>query len=306
MNYVEDFMSTSNLYLLQPLDGTIIKFNPETGEQISVISGLRSHPDGIAVDAPNNKIYWTNMGENKEPATLEFFQADGSVETAKLDGSDRKRLVENGLFVTGKQLLHDRENGHLYWCDREGMRVFRSKDDGSDPSVLIQTGLFPQDSRDYTRHCVGIAIDAKEGLLYWTQKGPSKGGKGRIMRASLTFPAGTTASTRQDIKPVMENLPEPIDLEYDFANNLMYWTDRGDSLKGGNTLNCASVKNGEFTHHRILATGLDEGIGLALDNHRGVIWITDLGGNLWQYKLNSDEPLKRIASFGPLTGIALG
>lgn len=53
------------------------------------------------------------------------------------------------------------------------------------------------------------------------------------MRASLTFPAGTTASTRQDIKPVMENLPEPIDLEYDFANNLMYWTDRGDSLKGG-------------------------------------------------------------------------
>lgn len=299
-------MSTGNLFLLQPMDGSIIEFNPATGERVSVVSGLRSHPDGIAVDMKNNKIYWTNMGEHKEPATLEFFQADGSVEIANLDGSGRKRLVENGLFVTGKQLLHDEQQGYLYWCDREGMRVLRAKEDGSDVTVLIQTGLFPQDSRDYTRHCVGIAIDAKNEFIYWTQKGPSKAGQGRIMRASLALPAGETASTRHDIKPVMENLPEPIDLEYDSSSNLMYWTDRGDKLKGGNTLNCASVQNGEFSDHRILATGLDEGIGLAIDHPRGVIWITDLGGNLWQYKLNSDEPLQRIASFGPLTGIALG
>lgn len=299
-------MSTGSLFLLQPLSGDIIEFNPETGERASVVSGLRSHPDGIAIDVINKRIYWTNMGEHKEPDTLEFFQADGSVETANLDGSGRKRLVENGVFVTGKQLLHDSDNGHLYWCDREGMRVLRSNDDGSNLTVLIQTGLFPKDARDYTRHCVGIAIDLKNDFIYWTQKGPSKGGKGRIMRASLALPEGKTASTRQDIKPVMENLPEPIDLEFDFHNNLMYWTDRGDKLQGGNTLNCASVQNGEFNDHRILATGLDEGIGLAIDHPRGVIWITDLGGNLWQYKLNSDEPLQRIASFEPLTGIALG
>ncbi|ERK16309.1 hypothetical protein L579_4218 [Pantoea sp. AS-PWVM4] len=299
-------MSTGSLFLLQPLSGDIIEFNPETGERTSVVSGLGSHPDGIAIDVINKRIYWTNMGEHKEPDTLEFFQADGSVETANLDGSGRKRLVENGVFVTGKQLLHDSDNGHLYWCDREGMRVLRSNDDGSNLTVLIQTGLFPKDARDYTRHCVGIAIDLKNDFIYWTQKGPSKGGKGRIMRASLALPEGKTASTRQDIKPVMENLPEPIDLEFDFHNNLMYWTDRGDKLQGGNTLNCASVQNGEFTDHRILATGLDEGIGLAIDHPRGVIWITDLGGNLWQYKLNSDEPLQRIASFEPLTGIALG
>jgi DNA-binding beta-propeller fold protein YncE len=297
-------MNEKKLYLLQTLpEGQIIELDLQTGKHRFILEKLNTHPDGIAVDIAQSRIYWTNMGTNKEADSLEFFQADGSVEGIDLDGHNRQFLVGNGLFVTGKQLVHDAEGHYLYWCDREGMRVFRSKDDGTDVKVLVQTGLFPRDSKDYTRHCVGVAIDKRNGFIYWTQKGPSKGGKGRIFRANLAIPAGQDALTRQDVKVMIADLPEPIDLELDSTNNQMYWTDRGDSRKGGNSLNSAQITDSSFTDHRILASGLDEGIALAADSEAGHIWLTDLDGNVWKYDL-AGGPLISIAKFGPLTGIA--
>lgn len=60
---------------------------------------------------------------------------------------------------------------------------------------------------DQTRWCVGISVDAKRGKFYWTQKGPSKGGQGRIFRANINMPDGQDAATRDDIETLFENLP---------------------------------------------------------------------------------------------------
>jgi len=61
-------------------------------------------------------------------------------------------------------------------------------------------------------------------------------------------------------------LPEPIDIELDLANRLIYWTDRGDPPRG-NTVNRApmDVDFSKRPEPQILFTHLMEGIGIALD-----------------------------------------
>lgn len=103
--------------------------------------------------------------------------------------------------------------------------------------------------------------------FYWTQKGPSKGGKGRIFRANIEMPTGTDGSTRDDIEVLLENLPEPIDLEIDTESETLYWTDRGYPPTG-NTLNKLQLgKPGEENKltPKILSRNMHEAMGLKLD-----------------------------------------
>ena len=88
--------------------------------------------------------------------------------------------------------------------------------------------------------CVGITVDAGRGQIYWTQKGPDDAGQGRIFRANIEIPKGETAANRSDIEVLFDGLPEPIDLELDLENRVMYWTDRGDPPLG-NTVNRAPM-----------------------------------------------------------------
>ncbi|MFF0144040.1 hypothetical protein [Amycolatopsis sulphurea] len=71
---------------------------------------------------------------------------------------------------------------------------------------------------------VGVAVDPAH--LYWTQKGPAKGGLGRIFRAGLEIPPGETAAFRTDVETLWAHLPEPVDLE--LRGGYRYWTDRTD------------------------------------------------------------------------------
>ena len=87
---------------------------------------------------------------------------------------------------------------------------------------------------------MGVCVDAKHGKFYWTQKGSSKAGKGRIFRANIAMPSGESASSRSDVETLFERLPEPIDLDIDPDEELLYWTDRGE-YPLGNSLNRASV-----------------------------------------------------------------
>jgi hypothetical protein len=63
--------------------------------------------------------------------------------------------------------------------------------------------------------CVGVCVHVPRGKFYWSQKGPSKSGNGRIFRASTVMPQGENPSNRSDVELVLDNLPEPIDLEMD-------------------------------------------------------------------------------------------
>ena len=86
----------------------------------------------------------------------------------------------------------------------------------------------------------GSTIDPKRQQIYWTQKGPDNAGLGRLFRANVEIPDGQTAANRSDIEVFFDRLPEPIDLELDHKNRVLYWTDRGDPPRG-NTVNRASI-----------------------------------------------------------------
>jgi hypothetical protein len=268
------------------------------GQQLAeLVSDCDGTPDGIAIDYANRHIYWTNMG-------VDWAANDGFIERIDFDGGNRTMIIPEGATFTPKQMQIDSARGLIYWCDREGLRVMRAKTDGSDITVLVQTGSSDEDRQDERLHCVGIALDLKGGRLFWTQKGPPNAGEGRIFSAPLELPPGVSPSERDDITLLFDALPEPIDLEWDEANELLYWTDRGDPPRG-NTLNRAALSP-PGTEPEILLTNLEEGIGLALDLEARLAYVSDLGGKVHVASLDTiGEPSVILSGRGYLTGIAL-
>lgn len=280
------------LFVLDLSGGHVFSMNPDGSGKRILVSNCR-WPDGIAVDADAGHIYWTNMGNPK--------QNDGSIERAGLDGKNRTMIVPQGATFTPKQIHLDKQNRKLYWSDREGMRVMRSNLDGSNIETLVRTGTTDTDRLDATRWCVGITIDPERKQLYWSQKGPDDAGLGRIFRANIEIPKGETAANRSDIEIWFDHLPEPIDLELDLTNRVMYWTDRGDPPRG-NSVNRASV-NGKPVAPEIVFTHLREGIGISLDVPGNRMFMTDLAGSLYSSKLDGSEKHTLAAAQGNLTGI---
>lgn len=286
---------TDKLFVLEASgEGRLFSINPD-GSQKSVLVTDCPIPDGVAVDVEAGHVYWTNMG--KPPVN------DGSIERVDLDGGNRTTIVPSGGTYTPKQLHLDAVDRKLYWGDREGMRVMRCDLDGANLQTLVQTGHGDDDRRDETRWCVGVAVDHVGGYLYWTQKGPSDGGLGRILRAGIDVPAGESAVRRSDVEVVFKDLPEPIDLEIDHSTRVLYWTDRGDPPLG-NTVNRARLDDIGGTEPEIVATHLMEGIGIALDPAHDRMFVTDLAGTIYVAGLDGTghRPVRSLQ--GNLTGIA--
>ena len=281
------------------LDGAfsrILSFSTDGKTIETLLNDCGGTPDGIAVDERRRHIYWTNMGGH-------FDQNDGFIERVDFDGKNRTVIVPPGATFTPKQLKLDLKNNLIYWCDREGMRVMRAAIDGSDIVTLVQTGSGKDDRKDERRHCVGIALDIQGGFFYWTQKGPPKGGVGKICRAGINYTATTDPAKRDDIETLWEGLPEPIDLDINESSGELYWTDRG-ALPKGNTLNRASVVIRPLPDPEILATGLQEAIGLCLDIANERAFFVDLGGNLYSSDLNGIGKQLLYTGKGRFTGIA--
>jgi DNA-binding beta-propeller fold protein YncE len=290
--------TSGRLFVLDLSDGRVLSCKPDGSDLKTIVSEGRRLPDGIVVDVEAGHIFWTNMGNLKAN--------DGSIERADLDGKNLKHIVLPGGTFTPKQLQLDKKNGKLYWCDREGMRVMRCNLDGSKIETLIDSSQ--GDSRpgpDQTKWCVGIALDIDGAKFYWTQKGPDNAGRGRIFRANLEIPKGQTPADRNDIEVLYENLPEPIDLDLDLANRIIYWTDRGDPPRG-NTVNRAPMDaaTGKRKDPEIVLNDLMEGIGLFLDAKNERMFVSDLGGNV--YSANLDGSNKKVLLFaqGNLAGVA--
>ncbi|WP_229188696.1 3-hydroxyacyl-CoA dehydrogenase [Bradyrhizobium brasilense] len=267
--------------------------NIDGSDKKTIVTGCR-HPDGIVVDVGAGHIYWTNMGVPSKN--------DGSIERADLDGGNRKMIVAEGGTYTPKQIILDKKAGKLYWCDREGMRVMRANLDGSQLETLIEAGHGDADRLDQTKWCVGLTIDHKSNNIYWTQKGPDNAGRGCIFRANLDIPKGETPATRTDIEVFFGGLPEPIDLELDAKNRVLYWTDRGDAPRG-NTVNRASIDN-KPAEPDIVLTHLMEAIGIALDVPNNRMFVTDFAGSLYSSKLDGSAERNFLYAQGNLTGIA--
>ncbi|GGN76304.1 hypothetical protein GCM10011579_057220 [Streptomyces albiflavescens] len=275
--------------------GRLFSVNPDGSDKKVLVTGCRI-PDGVAVDAEAGHIYWTNMGVPPEN--------DGSIERVDLDGGNRTTIVPSGVTHTPKQLHFEAVGRKLYWGDREGMRVMRCDLDGSNVETLVQTGQGEDDRRDETRWCVGVAVDPVGGHLYWTQKGPSDAGLGKLLRAGISLPAGETATGRGDIEVLFEGLPEPIDLELDLVERMLYWTDRGDPPQGNSVNRSPMDPSGGQRTPEILLTHLMEGIGIALDPDTGRMYVTDLAGNVYAADLEGSNRREILVLQGNLTGIA--
>lgn len=289
---------SGRLFFLDLGGGRVLSANPDGSDLKTIVTEGRRLPDGIVVDVSAGYMYWTNMGNLKAN--------DGSIERSDLDGTNLATIVPEGGTFTPKQLQLDKRNGKLYWSDREGMRVMRCNLDGSQIETIVDTSQ--GDSRpgpDATKWCVGIAVDAAGGKFYWTQKGSDNAGQGRIFRANLEIPNGQTPEKREDIEVLYENLPEPIDLDLDLANRVMYWTDRGDPPLG-NTVNRAPMDVAPGTNNvpEIVFDHLMEGIGLSLDLKGGRMFVTDFGGSVYRANLDGSNPKMLLFAQGNLTGIA--
>ena len=283
---------SGRLFLLELSGDRIHSMNPDGSDRKTIVKNCHL-PDGIVVDVDAGHIYWTNMGVPN--------LNDGSIERADLDGRNRRVIVPQGVTHTPKQIHLDKDGGKLYWCDREGMRVMRADLDGSQVETLVETGRGDKDRRDATRWCVGITIDPKLGKIYWTQKGPDNAGVGRILRAGINIPKGENPTNRSDIEVFFDRLPEPIDLELDQKNRVLYWTDRGDPPRG-NTVNRAPIDTKAV--QEILITHLMEGIGIALDVPGNRMFVTDFAGSVYSADLDGKNERNFLYGQGNLTGIA--
>jgi hypothetical protein len=273
--------------------GRVLSANPDGSDVQVLVDGRKALPDGIVVDANSGQMFWTNMGKPKDD--------DGSIERADLDGKNLTTVVPVGGTWTPKQLKL--EHGKLYWSDREGMRVMRSNIDGSQIETLVETGHGDAARADAKNWCVGIGVDIAGGKIYWTQKGGSNAGEGSLRRANLEIPKGQTPANRSDIEVLYDHLPEPIDVDLDLNQHMIYWTDRGDPPRG-NTVNRAPMTATHRPEPEILVSDLKEGIGISLDLAGGRMFITDLGGNVYSAKLDGTNKKTLLTGQGSLTGIA--
>ena len=284
----------ARLYMLQTRPPRLHSIALDGSDFRVLIDDLGGTPDGIQVDGAAGRIYWSNMGPD-------WSAPDGTIERCDLDGADRTLVVGNGSVVTPKQITL--ADGWIYWCDREGMRVMRARADGRDIQVLVRTGIGPDDAQDERRHCVGVAVDLADHFLYWTQKGPPKGDQGCIFRAPIALPSGFSPDDRPDIEKLLDHLPEPIDLEIDPTSRMLYWTDRGGP-PDGNSLNRAKIDSKGLLNPEVLMRGLDEGIGLALDLFGHAVFVSELGGRIHRYDLNTGASTI-VFQHGRTTGISL-
>ncbi|KAJ5261009.1 Dehydrogenase multihelical [Penicillium angulare] len=280
-------------------NGKILRLNLATEKLTHVVVG-QNLPDGIDVSLAKQKIFWTNMGRSTAAC-------DGSVWATNLDGSKTGCLIPPGKVHTPKQIAVVESREQVYFCDREGTSVHCCNYDGSNHHVLVQRHV-DQDTTlldQMILWCVGIAIDAERGLMYWTQKGPSKGGRGRIFCAGLGLPDGETAENRSDIQLIFDNLPEPIDIEVDGETQTIYWTDRGEhpigcalyrAYVGGETIDMERV---------ILARHFNEPIGLKLDKVNNIVYVSDLGGSLYSVSLEDGLKVELVRNDGCFTGLTL-
>lgn len=289
---------TGRLYFLDQDRGAVMSVRDDGSQSTVLIDGC-AHPDGIVVDSSAGHLYWTNMGAT-------FGDANGSIERARLDGSERCTIVAEGLTHTPKQLRLDAVAGKVYWCDREGMRVMRANLDGTAIEALVTAGDAEADRGDASRWCVGIALDLPRGNVYWTQKGPPGGRLGRILRTSMEGSCDADIEGERRIETLFENLPEPVDLEMSEQGDSLYWTDRSHGEDGGSIYRSRIDQgSGTLGKPQRLVAGLEEPIGLALDAASNRLFVADLGGNIHVGDIERGQWRRLISHAGRLTGICV-
>lgn len=275
------------LYWLD-INGNRVMRSQSFADGEAIVTGTGTAPDGVAVDVAGGKVYWSNMGSL-------FGTGGGTLQRANLDGTEVETIIAAGVARTPKQMQVDLVNRHVYFCDREGAKVWRAGMDGASPEAIVSGHGF--------RELVGIALDVPEGKFYFTDRIGKK-----ILRANIDMPAGETGADRTDIEEmfVFSGTAMPIDLDIDHVNRRIYWTDRDlGTVHRGNLEIPAGQTAANRTDAETLVDGLVETIGLSLDVENDKMYFTELGGSVSEAALDGTGLMRRILSSGSATGVAI-
>ena len=285
--------ATGRLFVLELNAGRIHSMNPDGSDRKTIVTNCHL-PDGIVVDAEAGHIYWTNMGV----PNLD----DGSIERADIDGGNRRVIVPQGVTHTPKQIHLDKENGKLYWCDREGMRVMRANLDGSHVETLVETGRGdsgparsdPVVRRNHHRS------EASENLL--DAKRPGQRRPGPYLPRQHRHSQG-----REPDEP----------LRHRGAVRSLAGTDRPRARSGRTASSIGPTaailraatpsiarRSIKRRRRRSCITHLMEGIGIALDVPGNRMFVTDFAGSVYSADLDGKNERNFLYAQGNLTGIA--
>lgn len=101
----------------------IVRMNMDGSAQKSLINTNIVWPNGIAVDESMDRIYWTDAHRD-------------TIESAKIDGSDRRLVVSDVFHPFGVAVFED----SVYWSDWHDYRLFScNKFTGKNIRVLLET-----------------------------------------------------------------------------------------------------------------------------------------------------------------------
>jgi len=278
--------------------GTVLTSRADPFQKTTLVSSAGDGPDGIAVDVAGGHVFWTNMGNTAAD--------DGYIRRANLDGSGVTTIVPAGGTFTPKQMKLEPVEQKLYWSDREGMRVQRAGIDGSEVETLYTAAKGDVAREDLSNHCVGVAVDLAGGFFYWSQKGPDNGHVGSLRRAHLVMPAGENDENRSDVEILYDALPEPIDIDLDLSQGMIYWTDRGDDTINRGPIELPSGSTATTrTDREIIVPGVSEAIGVGLDLARGLVYYTGAKGQVGRAHLDGSAAEYLMTTGGAFTGIQL-
>ena len=159
-------------------------------------------PEGIVVDAENDRLYWTNDR--------------GKIQSINVDGSNfNGNLIDN--LGSPHHITLDSATGDIYWTVYDAAAgswsIWRAPLEGNITKEEIVTGL---------GQLGGIAIGGDR--VYWTEV---KGNDGRIRSANKRNGSGVK---------ILYSLPGsvPLGLAVDEAGRRLYWTDNGGNIRSLN------------------------------------------------------------------------
>ena len=172
-------------------NGRIRKSNLNGSDIENIFSPVLLGPSGIAVDAMEGHIYWSDS--TTDTIQRANYNESGIEELITL-GPDRDAPVGISL---------DTVNRKMYWIEVVHAKFRRANLDGSGteditPSVGV---IHPRD----------MALDVAAGKFYWTDGG-------RIQRANLD------GSGRQ---PIINQLSSPWNIALDLSRGKIYWNQTG-------------------------------------------------------------------------------
>ncbi|KAI9558491.1 hypothetical protein GHT06_015278 [Daphnia sinensis] len=113
-----------NMYWTNPKFDVIEVANVNGSFKYVVVAGDMDKPMSIAVDPVVGFLFWTDRGRTPR------------IERVRLDGSDRRILVNESIFFTTGLAL-DYQNKKVYWCDSRLDIIELMDYDGSNRRVLL-------------------------------------------------------------------------------------------------------------------------------------------------------------------------